>query len=420
MSVKDDWDSTIQVDGIGRLYSGLYYYFLNGHTMAGVIANCPATVSCCLSPIMDYQDLEAETVSYDTERFSDNGISFSSYLWRIRGIKAPIKELAVLDKYPHIERKKGEKHWSNESRLYQYPYMYGMITDYINPPFEIQYHLCELDKIHIKSKSMLSDKLAYSIYVDSYKGDDNGKLEGQINSGVLDVPCGSSAYSQYSATQKSQDMANYKNTLQTLQFNSGRDLFNQRFDATKNFVNGVGGAISSGMRSGFISAFTQGLGVGANAYVDMTNIGYTQQDYAMQQAQAIGLRSAQMKDLKNTPRSMINTGSDVSFSILNGERRIDFYRMCVTNDYLWRLGEFFYRYGYTRNEFLKPNIKSRKYFNYIQTVDCNVIGNTIPKEHLNQIREIFDTGVTFWHFNNRAEMYNYDDENEEVERDSFA
>lgn len=403
MAQNDSWNSIININYMS-MYAGLYYYFLPNSDSSGIISNCPATVSCLFSPILDFEDLETYTVSYDTNRFSKDGVEYNGYAYlnRIQGIKRPNKKLKEFPKYPEIKRST-EKSWRNESRLYQYPYSYAMITDYINPPFEVQYHLVNDKVISVWAKAILSDKLSYSIYVSQYKNDYNGVLEGSVNTGVLDVPCGSSAYAMYSSSQKSQDMFNYNSSLQNLRFSQNKDLTNQKMSG---FSDLVGGLLSG--------SFTGALGAGMNAYSNYVNYGLTQSEYAMKQAQAIGLKNAEVKDLKNTPRSMINTGSDISFNLLNGDWSIDFYRMGLTEEYYYRLGEYFYRYGYTLNEYRFPNIKSRYYFNYIQTIDLLVTSPQIPKIHLQEIKDIFDKGTTFWHFNHRAEMYNYNDENYEV------
>ena len=48
---------------------------------------------------------------------------------------------------------------------------------------------------------------------------------------------------------------------------------------------------------------------------------------------------------------------------------------------------------------MKPTYKGRKYWNYVQTRDCNLKVFDCPKEHLQQIKAIFDNGVTVWHAN---------------------
>ena len=52
-------------------------------------------------------------------------------------------------------------------------------------------------------------------------------------------------------------------------------------------------------------------------------------------------------------------------------------------------------------------IKNRKYFNYIQTTICNIIGDKIPYEDLEEIKSIFNKGLTFWHVENNISVGDY-------------
>ena len=53
-------------------------------------------------------------------------------------------------------------------------------------------------------------------------------------------------------------------------------------------------------------------------------------------------------------------------------------------------------FGYKVNKLEIPDTKSRTYYNYIKTIDANIVGN-IPANDLSAIKGIFDKGVTIWH-----------------------
>ena len=145
--------------------------------------------------------------------------------------------------------------------------------------------------IDIYAKAFISDKGMYSLYVKNYKGDGNGNIEGAINSAPLDMPVSSSAYSQYSSSQKASAM-----------FNMQAQMDNARAGAFQSVANGLMGVNPLNP----LSVFGGGMNIGMTAY-------RTQ----MQIEQAIGQKSAMEKDLQNTPRSMINSSSDIGFSLLN-------------------------------------------------------------------------------------------------------
>jgi hypothetical protein len=67
-------------------------------------------------------------------------------------------------------------------------------------------------------------------------------------------------------------------------------------------------------------------------------------------------------------------------------------------------------YGYKVNEVKTPNFHTRQNFNYIQTASCNIQGN-FNNEDLNELKTIFDSGITLWHTD---DIGNYSLDNEVI------
>lgn len=63
------------------------------------------------------------------------------------------------------------------------------------------------------------------------------------------------------------------------------------------------------------------------------------------------------------------------------------------------IDNFFTMYGYKINLVKKPNLTGRTNWNYVKTIDSNILGN-IPQMDLAEIKEMFDNGVTLWHTTN--------------------
>lgn len=59
---------------------------------------------------------------------------------------------------------------------------------------------------------------------------------------------------------------------------------------------------------------------------------------------------------------------------------------------------YLYAYGYNINTNVKPDIKNRYWFNYIKTKVCNITSN-LNNEICNAIKDIYNSGITFWHYN---------------------
>ncbi|MCM1219437.1 MAG: hypothetical protein NC548_33580 [Lachnospiraceae bacterium] len=74
-------------------------------------------------------------------------------------------------------------------------------------------------------------------------------------------------------------------------------------------------------------------------------------------------------------------------------------QLCQPNEYIQRIDDFFYIYGYRTDSVKIPNIKVNPHnenFNFVKTAECNVYGDC-PVAALNEIQRIFNRGVTIWH-----------------------
>lgn len=95
----------------------------------------------------------------------------------------------------------------------------------------------------------------------------------------------------------------------------------------------------------------------------------------------------------NSARGNTNGGDITSSSNTN---TFYFYQMSIKREYAKIIDDFFSMYGYKVNSVKIPNITGRPNWNYVKTIDINIIGD-IPQFDLSQIKLMFDSGVTFWH-----------------------
>lgn len=72
------------------------------------------------------------------------------------------------------------------------------------------------------------------------------------------------------------------------------------------------------------------------------------------------------------------------------------YCMSIRDEYAKIIDDYFSMYGYKVNSLKVPKIQTRKNWNYIKTIGLNITGD-IPQEDMQNIKNIFDSGVTFWH-----------------------
>lgn len=92
-------------------------------------------------------------------------------------------------------------------------------------------------------------------------------------------------------------------------------------------------------------------------------------------------------------RGNLNSG-DVSYT--EGKLTYTGYMMNIKAQFARCIDDYFTMYGYKTNRVKVPNINSRSNWNYVKTIGCNITGN-IPQEDMQQIKDIYDSGVTLWH-----------------------
>lgn len=88
-----------------------------------------------------------------------------------------------------------------------------------------------------------------------------------------------------------------------------------------------------------------------------------------------------------------NNGDYINASNQNG---FYFYNMCIDRHFAKRIDDFFSIFGYKVNSLKIPNVTGRSNWNYVKTVGANIEG-LIPEYYLNEIKGLFDAGITFWH-----------------------
>ena len=75
---------------------------------------------------------------------------------------------------------------------------------------------------------------------------------------------------------------------------------------------------------------------------------------------------------------------------------LEFKRMSIKEEYARIVDNWFSMFGYKVDVVKLPNITGRTNWNYVKTIGANIEGD-IPEDHLNEIKSIFNNGVTLWH-----------------------
>lgn len=70
--------------------------------------------------------------------------------------------------------------------------------------------------------------------------------------------------------------------------------------------------------------------------------------------------------------------------------------MSVRAEVARSIDEYFSMFGYKVNRVKTPNVTGRTNWNYVKTVGCYIDAD-IPQDDLQEIKDLFDRGITFWH-----------------------
>lgn len=124
----------------------------------------------------------------------------------------------------------------------------------------------------------------------------------------------------------------------------------------------------------------------------------------------------QKEDLKQAPDDLRNVSNDINSQYLMDTLNLTINTMELLDTFKIKIFNYFNHYGYKCNDFKKPNIRSRYYFNYIKTIGANIKTN-IDADFRAEIENAYNNGLTIWHYRNATTfkgVNNFDYENVEL------
>lgn len=170
-----------------------------------------------------------------------------------------------------------------------------------------------------------------------------------------------------------------------------------------NFLSNMMGATTQAQSSAYRYQQAQAQGTSYNATGDIMNI-------TGNIASSVGnlIASEYSASLLGNKLAGSNMG-DVNFA--SNSLRFDYYNMRLSNEDLKILDDYFSRFGYKINETKIPNITGRRYWNYIQIGESEIIGTgNVASKYMEEINNICRKGVTIWHNHDNIGNYNLNNE----------
>ena len=371
--------------------------------------------SISYNPFIEKGDVTVQASLFNAKKYMNETFSSDNppYVYRITQFKGGDKTLGEYD--IQVEYNNLDKNY--ESKLLLYPFRYFMLTDHINPPMLIKPQLMQTvnGKWVFKVFVALSQTSKYFIYPYLYKLDSVGNLEGIVNNNPLLLPVSSNQYSAWVMAQGNTFTESNRLSLMENDLSTKLSDRNNAIDTVSSMANSLlnfrqwnnNGGLESNTRGGL-------LNVGTSFVKGFEKRWQNGETNLFKEYQINTMALARKQDYLNTPRVLKSIGNDTIFNVSNSKHRVDLIEFGLTEQRESRLEEYFKRYGYKVNDYQKPNFKSREYFNFVKTVNCNIDSAKIPYDDIKGLEEIFNSGVTFWHIDNGAEIKNYDVDNYEV------
>ena len=399
---------------------GLYYYCipLNKVSSATYLGYVDTIQSLTYNPFVEVDDMSTIIeCSFDVDRYGTpkTGIPKCYRMLFVDTIDKMLKEINV---FPTNDPTMA----TFEPKLFCFPFRYFMITDYINNPLIVKPELCDNHKLKLRVKATnVATESKYNLYVEGYKGDNNGNLNGMINNNPLMLPVLSNAYSQFLATSSASFNQGNINAMMendlSLKQGLASNKLNYEQNTIGNILGGAGSAIGAvaslftgnalGVANGAMGIVQSGINQHFNSLSNNLANSQLKQRNKLSNFEVSSMANAKTTDLMNTPNSIKTSGNDTLFNLVNSNRKVDIIEFGLDFRYKYRIHDYFVKYGYKVNKWENINVNSRKYFNFIKTNTCNIVGNEIPHDYLEEIKDIFNRGLTIWHVDNDATVGDY-------------
>lgn len=369
--MSTDYQETLKTSGISE--GGISYYCMTKSdiTSGKYFPQLSAVMNAYFNPYLKFENLTTEVEDISDNIQTAGGANGEGWMGSVKRITShnalndKITDFEVVDKTGLTIG--GKWNWRNESKCHCAPFTLLSYEDGLSEPLTIYPQYCNPGTNSIMVRAALNQMGYYLMYVEGYRGDESGLTYGVVSQ-ASPIPTVTNAYSDYMTINREKIMT-------------------ERLISGGQVLVGAGVSIATG----------NVLGLGQAMYSGMSL------------AQSL-LNERALKGQANTVNA---TNSQYAFS-LQQNKYGQLYKYQYKEDVMERIGWHFHLFGYKQNKIMIPNLKSRRRFNYLKTIQANLNTSGIPKQFAQKLSEIFDNGVTVWHVDNGITIKDYSMDNEEV------
>lgn len=121
---------------------------------------------------------------------------------------------------------------------------------------------------------------------------------------------------------------------------------------------------------------------------------------------AVASTMAKVSDTSVLPNQSYGKSTE-ALQVATNRVRFQVRSQTIKAEYARRIDDYFTRYGYKTNRLKVPNTRTRPFWNYVKVIDPAIVNQSIPPKYLDQVKQAFTRGVTFWHVDNGAVIGDY-------------
>ena len=269
-------------------------------------------------------------------------------------------------------------------KLFQYPYNYCVVTSYQGEHLTLKYEYSDNSdhSITVGYKGVALPVPSLKVYAKNYKNLIDNYSESYEVSGLPQGAWINDAFQAYMI--QNQPI-----------FNGMVDRLNYTNNAN---VNAAQRSRGGKLWSAIPSALSANFGAITDSYNMVNSTLSTEQAIDVSQFNLVSSINSQIMSRDLVPPSMKGTTNSPIINTAIGLNNVDCYRMSVSRKMAKVIDDYFSTFGYCIREIKIPNTNNRSAWNYVKTIGCSLKGNVMQDE-LEQLRAIFDRGVTLWHTN---------------------
>lgn len=388
--------------------------FRNDEVLNGKLASCFIVSEPPFSYTYSITDGYIQINSNDCMLYSLKGEGKAPLLLANKRVSNPATTVRTFPKYGDL------RGYVTESKLLMYPYSFIELIDGGGNNFIIKPEYVDDDDINIRTFTSggLNSKQAHIVEHYRYSGVVLNYCRWELGNGIINnyhnnltvIDDYSSAYLQGNANsiaQSVQNTLNQVNANNKIAENNFRTSVNvSAFQTLSNVARGIiGGGLESGNPTiqgvvqggidGLLSSFSQ---MARTSLEGQNSVKNTELQGNVTYQNAVNSMLAKKQDIANVADNVALQGGDVYFTFQNQYNGYCLVYKQISNEYISILEGYFKKYGYSYNKLEVPNLHTRESYDYIKTIDVNILAS-INNESLLKIKTIFDNGVTIWHTN---------------------